>query len=579
MEDYRVDPPRSLTFPGMPYGTHQTAWDLSTFLFQNASQHNRSKVARLIKQGELQLSKDDRLPLLTAIHDAITGALISGQSPATVEGTLECLRGFWSWAEQHGCALTQDSIFQTYHQWCDHLVQRALVRKNIKPETANKAARTLGQLLARAIGQHPSFTGSSWANNSSADRLRKRTSPVYQANSKQDLSSAFRFGEFLGDLCSGLTAASVSGPIPLVLKLGSKERATINGGLHYPALTASGKKGKLDAREISARAALADPRTAISKRSSIINLRIEAELLIFVAQTGLNLTQAANLKRTSYRWKGNGDELLAFRVHKGRRSGEAEFSCFKSYRSHLRLYLSWLEALDFPESEGRLFPFIHHTKVPSERSLPKFKSIKELSKSCGVPYLCPSALRKTRINWLLRNTNDPALTAAMSGHSQRVMLQNYIRPNHQIAVSEIGRFHTKHDPSLAAPLGGTCQKTGASSELLPRTPQDTPSPDCISPEGCLFCTYHRDILSKDYCWMLASHTKIKVIELSLAHENSDGSPHPNVHVIERIREKLQAIANLDEKRKEWVLQAIEDVRAGRYHPNWAGHLHLLEVIA
>lgn len=51
------------------------------------------------------------------------------------------------------------------------------------------------------------------------------------------------------------------------------------------------------------------------KRNSILNFRIEAELLIFIAQTGMNLAQAVGLKRESYRWKSDGDDVEVFRVY------------------------------------------------------------------------------------------------------------------------------------------------------------------------------------------------------------------------------------------------------------------------
>jgi hypothetical protein len=89
-----------------------------------------------------------------------------------------------------------------------------------------------------------------------------------------------------------------------------------------------------------------------------VNLRIEAELLILIAQTGMNLTQAANLKlgRFSYQSHLNGYQVR--RLYKNRRKGEVEFEIYSAYRDHFERYLAWCRELLPNDDTNRLFPFV-----------------------------------------------------------------------------------------------------------------------------------------------------------------------------------------------------------------------------
>ena len=85
-------------------------------------------------------------------------------------------------------------------------------------------------------------------------------------------------------------------------------------------------------------------------------------------------------------------------------------------------------------------------------------------------------------------------------------------------------------------------------------------------------------MSFDYCWKLASHAKIKSLETNLYKPSTKQEAHPAYHVINRINQKLDAIASGSEIRATWVKDSRDSVRSGRYHPSWNGHIQLLEVI-
>ena len=136
-------------------------------------------------------------------------------------------------------------------------------------------------------------------------------------------------------------------------------------------------------------------------------------------------------------------------------------------------------------------------------------------------FIGPQKLRKTRVNWLLKRSRNLDLTAGQMAHDKGVLLRDYEMLHYQSVAAEIIEFHSATDPTFLPPGPGLCVDESHEPEPITRLPNEAPKPDCISPEGCLFCTKHRDIMSSDYCWKLASHLHIKSLEtvlyLSLIH--------------------------------------------------------------
>ena len=238
--------------------------------------------------------------------------------------------------------------------------------------------------------------------------------------------------------------------------------------------------------------------------------------------------------------------------------------------------MTWLAQTGLEATHHRLFPFLYPGKIPAAHTMPTFKGTRDLAKELNIKYVGPQSLRKTRVNWLLRRSRDPNITAEQAAHSRETLLRTYELPHHQAAVVEITRFHKSTDPTITPPGPGLCADNHRKPAPLPATPTDAPIPDCISPEGCLFCMHHRDVLSSDYCWKLASHAKLKSLELSLYKTPRANPIHPANLVIERINGKLSAISARDDTRARWVVDAQDAIRAGRYHPEWDGHIQLLE---
>jgi integrase len=155
--------------------------------------------------------------------------------------------------------------------------------------------------------------------------------------------------------------------------------------------------------------------------------------------------------------------------YKARRGGTVLFEIFSEYKPHFERYLAWRRQL-FPHS-NRLFPFIGIRGRRPDRVVDSHR-LREACKGLGLPFVSPRALRNTRVNWLLRMTGDPDLTAEMAQHTKRTLLEVYERPSLQRAMVEVTRFWSEFDPHLARTLAiapGSCAGPQRRCRGFPRT--------------------------------------------------------------------------------------------------------------
>lgn len=569
---------KDLTIKGLMMGTHETVWDLKVLLYKNATSVRRDKVMKRIDNGDFDNILPERATLVIKLYDMLMGLLISGSSHRTIKTYLEQVWKFFAAIDKNNLPCTEEEIVSSFKIWTEYLLTRVNQKKDLSHFTAYKTASMIANIIAKTLSLPGSKPGHSLMLNTRLSRPNKNKPVLGTQADKQNLANTFQFGRILTTICQSLDLATVRGPVPIKIRLSEEQVITIAGNLIDPDLDVSTIENPAVKRTaILARQALPEGVSLfeVNKRSNILNLRIEAELLVFLAQTGMNLAQAVLLKSEDYRWQTNGEDYDVFRVYKGRRQGESIFSCYNTYREHLQNYLKWLNDTGLKSLDDRLFPLLSRGMVRSTASKTTLSSVKKLFKKNDLIFINPSELRNTRVNWLIRHTDDISLTASQMGHTADVLVRDYLRPHHQRATNEIINFHDNYTPSLAAPGPGVCVGQ-AHPQSISQASKDAPIPDCISPEGCIFCTHHKDIMSYDYCWKLASHLKIKKIELGEYKPSNKNYTHPACLVIDRLNLKLEAIAKSSSIRDQWVVDAHDSIRAGNYHPQWSGFINLLE---
>lgn len=572
-----------LEFHNVSYGKLETRWSLLPLLYVGGAAEDARIVSGKINAGELGEPILGRLPAIKCIYYFLCGELESGRSKYTVVKLIRVLRELYRWGDSNNRLLNINSLERDFIDWATHLHHRSQNLKEIKAISVYSSVKRISSLLENALELY----GISSESVSRQPKLFIRTGiPLPQrkkkpigAEEERTLSAdLFAFGEFLLDISVALTPAAIrsENSVKILFRNGkSIEEKTIPRSVLRSAwdqdTASSTDDGTQDENGVCRTRPACD-----QNRYPLVNLRISAELLIFIAQTGMNLSQAAKLRIGRFSYQSHIDGYRVFRVYKNRRAGEVAFTIYREYRPLFENYLAWRREL-FPLSQGEndyLFPFWQSSKRVS-LAAPLFASIKRRCKTLGIRYFGPQALRLSRANWLLKKTRDTALVAELGQHSESTLIAAYERPSLRTISLEVSRFHAAATPRLLASGPGACIQSEPT--LSAGAPSDAPQPDCISPAGCLFCTHHRDIESADHVWSLASYRHLKSLELAAYGDSHHaGDPHPAAATISVVSLKLNEFTKIGAAQTNWVDEAISRVTEGNYHPRWDGFIQLME---
>lgn len=559
-----------LTFSSVIYGKQETPWDLRPLLYRGASGKPVKKVSDLIDKGTFGLLRSERIELVQKIHEKINGDLVGGGSRQGTYGNIKTLRYFFQWADATDNELSLDTVENTFKLWADQLQYRERILRDISTDTAYGTARKVGSLLDAVLDRHISLI--------SETRISKPwhlKGALATKADKQNLEEAFRFGHFLLDVCSSLSVTAIWGPVPLKILLRSGESFEEWSGVKNRQIAHTFHSQRDENRSKDRREAW-DTDLTFRTRYPLINFRIEAEILIFISQTGMNLAQVHNIKNGQFHFSSYSGGYQV-RRYKERRNGEVEFYIYEEYKKFFERYLEWRAAI-FPEnSEELLFPLIR-TRGRSLDAVPKLHKVQKVCKALNIRFVAPRALRNTRTNWLLRRSQDPDLTAEMAQHTKETLLRTYATPNLQVAMVEINRFHNQTDPAISAPGPGWCISTIPSA--IHDVSSENPKPDCVNAAGCLNCKQHRDINSADHVWSLASFRYLKSLELANYCQpipnNLAPLKQPAAATIDRLTAKIKFFEDSGSVGQNWVREALALVNEGNYHPAWDGFIQLQE---
>ncbi|WP_349780544.1 hypothetical protein [Xanthomonas sp. WHRI 7065] len=292
----------------------------------------------------------------------------------------------------------------------------------------------------------------------------------------------------------------------------------------------------------------------------------------------MNLAQAHQLKRRKFAYQTQGDQIIVTASYKGRRGGTVNFQVFREYRKILKRYLSWIERFIPVDEDDRLFPFHYPSAIPAPDCPPNFSSTRLKFERLGIEWVGPRKLRNHRVNWIKGYTGSDAVAAESAQHTKQTLRTIYAKPNHATAAREIARYHRSSQVWQEPPAPGRCVSNGATPATAPNTPEAVPPPDCVSPSGCLFCIYHRDVSSQDYVWSLVSYRRLKVLEMASHAPPATGTaPVPAEVIVSRVTMKLDAISSSSAIRSTWVTEALSRLKEGNYHPGWSASIKLMEI--
>lgn len=555
----------------------QAALDMRVLAWRSGAAANALRVADRIAAGELASPRSVRFELIRKCHQFLVDKRANGDASATVRSHYLALRTFYGYVDTLGGDIDEANVRDWFSRWIDHLLKRCALGQ-MADQTAYHQGKSTALVLAGAMEVN-------FISIVRGSRLRKPKNDkafLGRAADKQNLKFTQSFGADLLDIIQSLTLDACFGPLPVPLVLRSTPAphafwCGIPPSDTIKAVTNPSPTHVGSVNNILRRREERSLRPTVINRHRVVNLRITAEFLVFIAQTGMNRAQAMRLTLGDFRYESWQDGYRV-RKYKGRKKGEVLFEIFSGYRPHFERYLAFRENVCPKETSDVLFPTIKRGN-PSKGAVFNIENVRRFLASVDRPFLSPQRLRNTRVNWLLRATDDAALTASMAQHDVQTLHRSYAKPNHQRAVVEWGRFFQQVESALVnAPAPGVCASSEPQKD--PQFVEATPTPDCRNPAGCLFCLFYRGIESPDYAWSMASLRYLKRQELALYRPHPKASEEDSgpMAVIARVTDILAQLAAKGSAQHAWVEEAYTRMEEAHYHPRWAGFILMAEAL-
>lgn len=283
---------------------------------------------------------------------------------------------------------------------------------------------------------------------------------------------------------------------------------------------------------------------------------------LFVANTGMNSTQAFNLKWSDdyeIKKERHGFKTVKSRAGSRKVSFEIQNMFVKKFKKYIKLRSYLAKIVD---SDALILTGINRqeTMWPLTRAFEKLGSPASL--------IMPSEWRAAKSDWLISNS-DISTTAALLQNSESVVKRNYAAGSHTTHVDQMGSFFNSLTTSAIiisdrredTRLGysesavGACKSLGEPSRPVADT---SVIPNCVQPEGCLFCDNY--VLHADERDIRKLLSCLHVIEMGrpLSGTINDFERVFNP-VIRQIRSLLQEIKMRTEGGHDMVLNIEKEV--------------------
>lgn len=567
-------PPKMLL--PLQYTARQVPLDIRVLLWRGGAGARALDVGRLIAEGHMGKAEERRLPLVSACHEYFLGEIAEGTSDQTIRSHYLAIRLFYRFVDERDGDPDASSVRMWFKAWVDALLQR-VSRRELKADIAYHQGKSAATVLSRVMD----VPFVSIAKGTRLKKPKKSKKALGAEADKQNLLETQAFGVDLLDVVDSLSFESCTGPLPVLVKLRSmKNSYEFWCGIQPAHLVKAEVEAEIrlvgSPKVIRENREIKSLHPAVADRFKVINLRVCAEFLIFIAQTGMNRAQAMAVTFGDFRYESWQDGYRV-RKYKGRKKGEVEFEIFSEYRPHFERYLQFRKAAFDDGYSNLLFPVLSRKNIP-RGAVFNIENLRRFLGSIGRPFFSPQKLRGTRVNWLIRAADDDRLVADMAQHDVATLHRSYAKPHHQRAAVEWTEYYKEIELALVpAPAPGGCATKAP--QRADHFEESTPDPDCRNPAGCLFCVFYRGIESLDYAWSMHSYRVLKRLELSLYQRlGSDELTNAPLMVIERVTDIISEFQGKSDFHREWVQEASARCEEENYHPRWAGFIWIAEAI-
>lgn len=556
---------RFFGFANVDYRPKQIELYLDVLLYRGASQIHSRAVRELLEQGHFGKPLQPRWSLVERIHQYLNGELVAGGSAATLRRSVGAIRDFYAYADALEVDLDDSNAVAVFRDYISNQYDSSKT-----DVTVFGTGTSLAKVLASALGVNRTAVVA-------GTRLRWRSDSPYALGNQADkasISDVLAFGRVLLDLINALSIEACTGDIPIRINIPSIGRELQHWLGMSPAekLPTASDPAAYSASVIRASAERREMRsknTSLNVRHPIINLRLQAEYLLFISQTGMNPSQVRSLTMGDFRYE-TADGGYRVRKYKSRRRGEVEFEIFSEYRAHFEKYLQFRSSVVGPERDA-LFVYLGQAGADWNGQLDPIYLKRFLSKN-GLPFQTARTLRNARQNWLIRRTDNPALVAGMGQHTVDTLIRTYEKPSHHRSALEWSRFFDQFESTVISTAPGRCN---GDPSPRPSRSLSAAEPDCINPAGCVFCAQYRGSDTLDFVWSLLSYRALKATELALDRLNVNHQPSAGMTtVIEKLTEIADAYRSRSKTNADRYEVAKAWIRQENFHPRWAGFITL-----
>lgn len=527
--------------------------DLSRWLVIGGAETDSRWFYRDANEDTWRNAIKDRLLFIEKITDYLNFQVARGASESTIHTYFSDANQFMKWVDKNNVTISTDlEILETaFNAYDDYFYIRSWIKKEVAHITAYSSVFNIAQTFSKML-ELPPHIHFQYKSRVVKSYSSPRKTSISRDAEKQHLGNTRKLGYYCVDIADAITIKTVYGRLPITFNRynpdGTKNSTEIPLGLAKIFKNRS-------PLVIQKQAIYCEPTDTVGKlRGSLLRLRLLAELVIFVYQTGMNISQVLKIERKdfSYKLQGNNDWLITCR--KGRKQGVVKFKIYKGYRKRLKDLVKFVN--HFYPDDPQLFPVAYESS--NNRGSVNYNILKKHLKRDGIPWIPPRIARNTRANFLDRMAGDPNLSSEMMQHVEETFGNNYERPSQHRAISSLTHFWNSEPVSL---INSGC-------DGIPIAINDKPmpivNPNCINESGCLWCKSHRDIESEDYVWSLASFRHLKLIEAAQPINRQI----PADIVIEKLTGKLNAFKAHNEQSLQWVNEAQMRIEESHYHPTW-----------
>lgn len=317
-----------------------------------------------------------------------------------------------------------------------------------------------------------------------------------------------------------------------------------------------------------------------SQRMHVGTIAVNAFIILFLAQTGMSWSQFVNL-----RWEDDfnvSSSHQLFRTVKWRAEGkECSFELPVGFMPRFKKFIALRKyLLDEQKSDFLFFKLGERgLGTPVQIKTESLHGIYAIFRRID-PHLQMIQSREWRAaksDWLVRNT-DIATTALVLQNTEKTVLSSYIAGSESTHWEEMSNFlhnmsnvvlSTKNDQErLLQGAVGQCSSFG--NPLTSNNNDSINKPNCIDPEGCLFCDNYRihvdetdirKLLSCRYCIEKTAH-------LIGSLEEQHATLQPILARIDSI------VAKLKQYNEPLVTKILSEVEEGELDVYWARKLEM-----